>query len=93
MSLNRGQVNPLNVLGYRKLNFIPKHFASIILDYKVNAKAIEQWIEYHLNGRYGVNIKPGLDENKKIVSLLEIGFEDPAELTMLSLACNHLHKK
>jgi hypothetical protein len=34
-----------------------------------------------------------LDCNRKMITVTEIGLEDPKELTMLSIGCNFLHKK
>jgi hypothetical protein len=93
MALNRGTVNALNVLGFRKLSFIPEHFSKISIDSKFDTKIIEQWIEYNLNSRYAIQGKYSLDANRKMISVIEIGIEDPKELTMLSLGCQHLHKK
>ena len=93
MALNRGVVNALNVLGFRKLAFIPEHFAQISLENGINTKLIEHWIEYNLNSRYAIQTRYKLDENRKIVSIIEIGLEDPHELIVLSLGCQHLHKK
>lgn len=93
MALNRGTVNALNVLGLRKLSFIPDHFSKLSIDHKFDTKAVEQWIEYNLNSRYAIRVNYGLDDNRKIVTVTEIGMEDPKELTMFSLGCQHLHKK
>ena len=93
MSLNRGTVNALGVLGFRKLSFIPEHFAILSLDHKVDVKAVEHWIEYNLNSRYSIKMNYGLDHSRKVLEVTEIGLEDPKELTMLSLGCQHLHKK
>jgi hypothetical protein len=93
MALNRGIVNPLNVLGFRKLPFIPEHFSKISVDHKFDVKAVEHWIEYNLNSRYAIKMNHGVDTDRKIVPITEIGLEDPKELTMLSLGCQHLHKK
>jgi len=93
MSLSRGQVNPLSVLGFRKLSFIPEHFAKISVEASLDIKKIERWIEYNLNSRYAINAGFILNSNKKVISVLQIGFEDPRELTMMSLGCQHLHKK
>jgi hypothetical protein len=93
MSLNRGTVNALSVLGFRKLSFIPEHFARLSIDHRIDVKAVEYWIEYNLNSRYSVQINYGLDHTRKILEITEIGMEDPKELTMLSLGCHHLHKK
>lgn len=93
MSLNKGEINPLNVLGFRKLSFIPKHFAKISIEHKFDVKSVEHWIEYNLNSRYAIQTKQVLDKNKKIIQIMEIGLEDPKELTMLSLGCNQIYKK
>jgi len=92
MALNRGKVNALNVLGLRKLSFIPEHFAKISIDHKLDTKLIEHWIEFNLNSRYAIKTKYKLDSNRKIMQLTEIGLEDHKELSMLSLGCHHLHK-
>lgn len=93
MSLNKGELNPLNVLGFRKLSFIPKHFSKICISFKIDQRAVEHWIEYNLNSRYSIQHKQILDQNKKIIQVLEIGLEDPKEMTLLNLGCHHLHKK
>ena len=93
MALNRGTVNALNVLGFRKLSFIPEHFSKISIDYKFDVKLVEHWIEYNLNSRYAIQVNYSLDSNRKMISITEIGIEDPKELSMLSLGCQHLHKK
>ena len=93
MALNRGTVNALNVLGFRKLSFIPEHFSKISIDQKLDSKAIEQWIEFNLNSRYAIQNVYKLDGNRTMISIVEVGLEDPKELTMLSLGCKHLHKK
>lgn len=92
MALNRGVVNALNVLGFRKVSFIPEHFSKISIDHKFDTKLVEQWIEFNLNSRYAIQVKQGLDSNRKLISVTEIGLEDPKELTMLSLGCHYLHK-
>ena len=93
MALNKGEINPLNVLKFRKLNFIPRHFKKISVNSKINVKEIEYWIEYNLNSRYAIISSHILDENKKVIPIIEIGLEDPKELTLLSLGCNILHKQ
>lgn len=93
MALNRGEVNALNVLGFRKLSFIPEHFSKLSIDHKFDVKIVEHWIEYNLNSRYAIQPNYGLDSNRKMIQITEIGIEDPKELTMLTLGCPHLHKK
>ncbi len=93
MSLNRGELNALGVLGFRKLTFIPEHFAKISIEHRYDVKDIVHWIEYNLNSRYAIRDSFGLDNNRKLVGTTEIGIEDPKELTMLAVGCRYLHKK
>lgn len=93
MSLNRGTVNPLNVLGLRKLSFIPEHFSKISVKHKIDTKILEHWIEYNLNSRYAIQTKYALDDSRKMIPVIIIGMEDPKELLVLSLGCTILHKK
>lgn len=92
MSLSRGEVNPLSVLKLRKLSFIPAHFTKISVDL-TDIKMLDHWINYHLNSRYAIKRSFSLDANKKMVEVIEIGLEDPRELTMLTLGCPYVHKK
>jgi hypothetical protein len=93
MSLSRGEINPLGVLGLRKLTFIPEHFSKLSFDRTIDIKLLEHWVSYNLNSRYAIIRRIALDQNKKMVEVVEIGIEDPRELTMLSLGCPYLHKK
>lgn len=91
MPLSRGEVNPLSVLGLRKLNFIPEHFAKININKSIDIKLLDYWINYNLNSRYAITKNLSIDSNKKIIEILEIGMEDPKEITMLTLGCPYLH--
>jgi len=93
MSLNRGTVNALSVLGLRKLTFIPEHFSKLAIEHRFDVKDIEHWIEYNLDSRYAIRDSFGLDNNRKLISITEIGIEDPKELTMLALGCQFLIKQ
>ena len=92
MALSRNEVNPLSVLGLRKLSFIPKHFQTISIGI-TDIKMLDHWINYNLNSRYAIKKTYSLDHNKKMVEVLEIGIEDPKEITMLTLGCPYIHKK
>lgn len=93
MSINRGEINPLGVLGLRKLSFVPDHFTTITTENKSQARFIEQWIESNLNSRYAITNKVVLNSENKITTVLEIGLEDPKEITLLTLGCHYLHKE
>lgn len=93
MALAKGRINPLNVVGQRKLSYIPDHFGIMNVSDISIANNIDQWIYFNLNSRYCVKIKQGLDAQRRIVDICEIGIEDHKELSMLGLACPYLHKK
>lgn len=93
MSLNKKELNSLSVFNLRKLKFIPNHFSKVKINYSIDIKLLDHWINFNLNSRYGIKKTFVLDENKKIIEAIEIGVEDPKELTMLTLGCSFLHKK
>lgn len=90
MSLRRGSLNPLSVLNVRKLKFSPAHFSTLIIKNPPGDLLLEHWINFNLNGRYSIVKKRIVDDNNKIKEVLEIGFEDPSELSLLTLGCPHL---
>jgi len=90
MSLIKGTVNPLNVLGQRRLNHFPRHFARMSI--KADADKISSWVYSNLNSRYAIKRTLKISEDNRMIETQEIGFEDPAELTMFSLACPYLNQ-
>jgi hypothetical protein len=94
MALVRGEINPLGVLGMRKLSFIPEHFARITIKiHKSDIKILDRWINYNLNSRYAIKETIVLDESNKMVESIIIGMEDPKEITMFTLGCIKIHKQ
>jgi hypothetical protein len=91
MSLSRREVNPLGVLGIRKLKFIPKHFTKIVVDGNTDTKLLSHWINYNLNSRYAIKRSYSLDPANKMIDVIEVGMEDPKEILMLTLGCPHIH--
>lgn len=91
MALVRGKVNPLNVLGLRRLAHIPPHFAKMTTSKIDQFGTIEHWIYTKLDSRFCLRKAYKVNEENKIVEIIEIGVEDPKELSMLSLGCPHLH--
>ena len=92
MSLNRGTVNALSVLGFRKLSFIPEHFSKITVSLIPDIRLLDHWINYNLNSRYAIRETFSINSQNKMDKVIEIGVEDPKELTMLTLGCPHLQK-
>ena len=93
MSLNRSQINPLGILGTRKLSFIPVHFTKIAVSASVDAKIIDHWICYNLNSRYAIKKNFIVNDQNKITEVIEIGLEDSKEITILTLGCSHLYNQ
>mgnify|MGYP003352730807 CR=1 FL=1 len=91
MALVRGRVNPLNVLGLRRLSHIPPHFAKMSTTKVDRFEQLDTWIYARLDSRYCIKKAYILDQSKKLVEVLEIGVEDPKELSMLTLGCTHLY--
>jgi hypothetical protein len=94
MSLARGKVNPLNVLGLRKLNYIPPHFGRTIIKGLVGADMhnVDSWIYRTLNSRYCIKHTQIIADTNKLTEVIEIGVEDPKELSILLLGCPYLIK-
>lgn len=93
MSLKKGYINPLNVIGARRLNYIPKHFAKMSFGAKIQRlPQLEQWIYQNLDSRYAIVNSLKIDSNNKMIEIQELGVEDAKELTILSLSCPYLDK-
>lgn len=94
MSLKRGEVNPLGILNLRKLDWMPSHFTRITTNHSyIDTRMLEQWIEYNLKSRYAIRKIMIVNSEKKLIESLEIGFEDPAESSMLILGCPLLNTR
>ncbi len=82
--------NPLNFFGVRTSNSPPQHFQYIFLVQKYNLeKTITKWIDDHLKGRFYVGKTITLKEDN-IIEALQVGFEQPKELSYFTLACPYL---
>ena len=91
MALVRGRVNPLNVLGLRRLAHIPPHFESFAINCS-DIGPIDDWIYTNLNSRYCIKQGQKVNEQNKIVTIIELGIEDPKEASMFLLGCPFLEK-
>ena len=81
-------LNPLDVLGKRKLTFMPLHFAKAkISDCEFITDDLTDWIENRLDGRFSICHEPSIDANGKLGTATFIGFENQKELTYFLLAC------
>lgn len=89
MALAHQTINPLNVLGKRKLKFIPSHFTKINIQSSEygNIQMIDNWIYRYLNSRYCIS-RSLKKIDGKTSEMFEIGFEDPTEISIFYLSCN-----
>ncbi len=88
MALKNGKVNPLNVLGLRRVDFPAHHFVYTSLP-KYSPTYIgrlDHWIYANLNGRYYIGQSIDLIDNT-IVYSTKLGFEVEKELSFFNLAC------
>ena len=86
-------LNPLDILGKRKVEFMPIHFVKTKLNLaEFISDTIVDWIETKLNGRFAVSHEPIVDSNGKLVAATFIGFENQKELTYFLLACPYLRR-
>jgi len=78
------KVNALNLLGGRRLDFLPPHFKSIEISNFVTPE-VDNWIMTNLRGRYFRGKTTKLDNNNQIIECYVIAFEDPKEATFFIL--------
>lgn len=89
--LEKGKVNPLNVLEVRRLEFCPPYFETVIITPSYNmSSAIDSWIYSNLSGRYYIGLAVEPTENAGLKQKLRIGFETSKEMSYFMLACPHL---
>lgn len=93
MAIKNGKVNPLNVLGLRKVDFPAHHFVySNVPKYNPAYSAkLDEWIRQNLNGRYYIGQYLDLASDKSIIYTTRIGFENEKELSFFKLACPDLN--
>jgi hypothetical protein len=93
MALKNGKVNPLNVLGLRRVDFPAHHFVyTIVPKYSPTILSkIDNWIKNNLNGRYYIGQSINLDSNNTFIYTTKIGFENEKELSFFSLAFSDLN--
>lgn len=82
--LKHGEINPLNVMGLRKLNHCPPHFERVEFDIKVQEKQIADWVWENLDGRFWIG-DTYRKENSNTVMQKCVAFEQPAEASYFAL--------
>jgi len=85
------ELNVIDVLKKRQLNFLPVHFKSIAVD-NFNVVKIEDWINTKLKGRFCITQIPRIDKDDKLRSTSIVAFEEEKELTYFMLACPYTRR-
>jgi hypothetical protein len=90
------ELNPLDVLGIRKIGFLPLHFSTIrARDIGLNTvflDEIENWITDRLSGRYCIVNTPMIGHNDVLEDVTVLGFEEPKEITYFLLSCPFIRR-
>ena len=84
--------NRLDYYGVRNPSVAPAHFEYIKVPVHYNLeKSINKWIYENLKCRNFVGKNIDVQEStRSMIEILQIGFEDPKELSYFTLACPHL---
>ena len=86
--------NPLDFFEIRKTSIPCGHFTFINIPLKYNLEqSVANWIKDNLKGRFYVGNATKLDQNNQYQKVIEIGFENPKELSFFTLACPYLKYK
>lgn len=86
------EINPLDVLKKREVNYLPPHFSKTSI-LSINEISIKTWIKTNLKGRFCLIKVPGIGTDNKLKSTIILAFEDEKELIYFMLACPHLRRK
>lgn len=93
MALKNNTVNPLNVLGFRVLEKIPKHFHSVNVEVGCDGPTLTRWIYDNLNSRFCVLSELKVTEQNHMTESTRVAFEDARETTMFMLTCPYLDNR
>jgi hypothetical protein len=91
LNISMLELNELDVVDCRKVNFIPPHFVKIRIGNRIDNN-IELWIKNRLRNRYAVSITSDIDDQNRLTSVAYAAFEDQKELTYFMLACPYLRR-
>lgn len=88
--LKYGEINPLNVMGLRRMDHCPPHFEKVFFNSRVQDKKIIDWIYENLSSRFWYG-----DLYRTINNLNEIykcvAFEEPSEASLFLLSLDSIN--
>jgi len=85
------ELNVIDVLKKRRLNFLPVHFKSVAVD-DFNIVKVEDWVNTKLRGRFCISRIPRIGKDEKLRTTTIVGFEEEKELTYFMLACPYTRR-
>jgi len=85
------ELNQLEILGVRKLNYMPPHYTKMRIE-PFAMHYIEEWIQSKLSGRYCITAIPSITKNDSLKSEVYVGFEEEKEMTYFMLACPDIRR-
>lgn len=89
--LHKKEPNPLNVFKVRQVKSAPPHFDYINIPLTYNLESsITKWIKKNCKNRFYLSRNVVLDNQRKIVNVVTIGFEENKDMSYFMLACPHL---
>jgi len=91
--LKHGEVNPLNVLLLRRVQFRMPHFTYVEYDDSIAEKVVSDWLFENLTGRFWIGESYEYDEEKQqLISKKQIGFEIAAEASYYALSQSEIKR-
>ena len=89
--LHKKEPNPLNIFNLRQVKSAPPHFDYINIPLKYNLEnSLAKWIKNHCKHRFYLGKSVVLDNERKMVNVLTVGFEENKDMSYFMLACPHL---
>jgi hypothetical protein len=79
-----GEINPLNVFGLRRVEFLPLHFTPVYFDIRTDEKRLTDWIYEHLTGRFFFDKRYYKNETGTHLGMCA-AFEIPEEASFFAL--------
>ena len=91
MTINLKKPTYYQIVNKRRVKFCPPNFATFEVERTYNLeKALVNWIEDNLTGRYYFGLDVKLDKEHAFHPVFKIGFESHKEQSFFQLACPHL---
>ena len=89
--LHKKDPNPLNVFDLREAKSAPPHFEYIHIPAKYNLEqSLAKWIKCYCKHRFFLSRNIILDDDRKLINVITVGFEEKKDMSYFMLACPHL---